>query len=183
MILACRWAQKSSIMAEKPRFRRHTVFAKNLGFGVGFGYHNNTTSLYWMGVWIQEVGVGLQKFVKCQHPYRCCVILILDTCTVIGMINVCFCLCHQSHCWALVICFNCICMHAVVCFDDRKIMVMPRTSMNTPDKHGQKNLGFFLQCNGETDSQLVSFIHARVVYELGVVYSSLWCTIHRHVTV
>jgi len=61
-------------------------------------------------------------------------------------------------------------MHAVVlCFDDRKIMVMPRTSMNTPDKHGQKNLGFFLQCNGETDSQLVSFIHARVVYELGVV--------------
>jgi len=42
--------------------------------------------------------------------------------------------------------------------DDRKIMVMPRTSMNTPDKHGQKNLGFFLQCNGETDSQLV-FAH------------------------
>ena len=38
---------------------------------------------------------------------------------------------------------------------DRKIMAMPRTSMNTPDKHGQKNLGFFLQCNGETDSQLV----------------------------
>jgi len=34
-------------------------------------------------------------------------------------------------------------------------MIMPRTSMNTPDKHGQKNLGFFLQCNGETDSQLV----------------------------
>jgi len=32
-------------------------------------------------------------------------------------------------------------------------MAMPRTSMNTPDKHGQKNLGFFLQCNGETDSQ------------------------------
>jgi len=30
-------------MAEKPRFRRRTVFAKNLGFGVGFGYRNNTT--------------------------------------------------------------------------------------------------------------------------------------------
>jgi len=26
----------------KPRFRRRTVFAKNLGFGVGFGYRNNT---------------------------------------------------------------------------------------------------------------------------------------------
>jgi len=51
-------------------------------------------SLYWMGVWIQEVGVGLQKFVECQHPYVCSVILILDACTVIGMINVCFCLCH-----------------------------------------------------------------------------------------
>jgi len=36
---------------------------------------------------------------------------------------------------------------------------MPRTSMNTPDKHGQKNLGFFLQCNGETDSQLVSNVY------------------------
>jgi len=30
-------------MAEKPRFRRQTVFAKNLGFGVGFGYRNNTS--------------------------------------------------------------------------------------------------------------------------------------------
>jgi len=29
-------------MAEKPRFRQGTVFAKNLGFGVGFGYRNNT---------------------------------------------------------------------------------------------------------------------------------------------
>ena len=29
-------------MAEKPRFRRQMVFAKNLGFGVGFGYRNNT---------------------------------------------------------------------------------------------------------------------------------------------
>jgi len=26
----------------KPRFRRATVFAKNLGFGVSFGYRNNT---------------------------------------------------------------------------------------------------------------------------------------------
>jgi len=31
-------------MAEKPRFRRRTVFAKNLGFGVGFGYCNNTNN-------------------------------------------------------------------------------------------------------------------------------------------
>ena len=45
MILACRWAQKASIMAEKPGFRRGTVFAKNLGFGVGFGYRNNTRKL------------------------------------------------------------------------------------------------------------------------------------------
>jgi len=29
-------------MAEKRRFRRVMVFAKNLGFGVGFGYRNNT---------------------------------------------------------------------------------------------------------------------------------------------
>jgi len=29
-------------MAEKPRFRRRTVFAKKLGFGVGFGYRHNT---------------------------------------------------------------------------------------------------------------------------------------------
>jgi len=29
---------------KKPRFRRRTVFAKNLGFGVGFGYRNNTSA-------------------------------------------------------------------------------------------------------------------------------------------
>jgi len=35
-------------MAEKPRFRQRTVFAKNLGFGVGFGYRNNTKLyLFW----------------------------------------------------------------------------------------------------------------------------------------
>jgi len=28
----------------KPRFRRRTVFAKNLGFGVGFIYRNNTSN-------------------------------------------------------------------------------------------------------------------------------------------
>jgi len=28
---------------KKPRFRWRTVFAKNLGFDVGFGYRNNTT--------------------------------------------------------------------------------------------------------------------------------------------
>jgi len=33
---------KPSIMAEKPRSRQRTVFAKNLGVGVGFGYRNNT---------------------------------------------------------------------------------------------------------------------------------------------
>ena len=47
MILACRWAPKPSIMAEKPRFRWQTVFAKNLGFGVGFGYRNNTNANIW----------------------------------------------------------------------------------------------------------------------------------------
>jgi len=35
-------SKKTSIMVEKPRFRQRTVFAKNLGFGVGFGYRNNT---------------------------------------------------------------------------------------------------------------------------------------------
>jgi len=44
MVLGCRWAQKLSIMAEKPRFRRRAVFAKILGLGVGFGYRNNTSS-------------------------------------------------------------------------------------------------------------------------------------------
>jgi len=28
---------------KKPRFRRRTVFAKKLGFGVSIGYRNNTT--------------------------------------------------------------------------------------------------------------------------------------------
>ena len=32
-------------MTEKPRFQRRTVFAKNLGFGVGFGYRNNTSNV------------------------------------------------------------------------------------------------------------------------------------------
>jgi len=37
-------------MAEnKPRFRRGTVFAKNLGFGVGFGYRNNTSQYLYVG--------------------------------------------------------------------------------------------------------------------------------------
>jgi len=31
---------------KKPRFRRRTVFAKNLGFGVSFGYRNNTREYY-----------------------------------------------------------------------------------------------------------------------------------------
>jgi len=30
-------------MAEKLIFRQRMVFAKNLGFGVGFGHRNNTT--------------------------------------------------------------------------------------------------------------------------------------------
>lgn len=34
-----------------------------------------------------------------------------------------------------------------------RIMAMPRTNMTVGDKHNQsKNLGFFLQCNGESDS-------------------------------
>jgi len=36
MILACRWAHKPSIMAEKPRFRRRTVFAKKPRFRCRF---------------------------------------------------------------------------------------------------------------------------------------------------
>jgi len=35
-------------MAEKPRFRRQTVFAKNLGFDFSFGYCNNTNLRAWM---------------------------------------------------------------------------------------------------------------------------------------
>jgi len=31
---------------KKTRFRQRTVFAKNLGFGVGFGYRNNTVDDY-----------------------------------------------------------------------------------------------------------------------------------------
>jgi len=38
-------------MAEKPRFRRRKVFAKNLGFGVGFGYRNNTT---WNALYVER---------------------------------------------------------------------------------------------------------------------------------
>ena len=36
--------QNRQLWRKKPRFRRRTVFAKNLGFGIGFGYRNNTTS-------------------------------------------------------------------------------------------------------------------------------------------
>ena len=54
MILACRWAPKPSVMAEKPRFRRRTVFAKNLGFDVGFGYRNNTNKLYHCRTWMVQ---------------------------------------------------------------------------------------------------------------------------------
>lgn len=34
-----------------------------------------------------------------------------------------------------------------------KIMVMPRNGMNTNDRFNLKNLGYFLQCNGESESQ------------------------------
>jgi len=34
---------KRQLWQKKPRFQRRTVFAKNLGFGVGFGYRNNTS--------------------------------------------------------------------------------------------------------------------------------------------
>jgi len=45
MILACRlqMSPKTINYGRKPRFRRRTVFAKNPGFDVGFGYRNNTT--------------------------------------------------------------------------------------------------------------------------------------------
>jgi len=97
--------------------------------------------------------------------------------------NVCFCFafCTEYFCVSKKTCvvnyycrsatFECLLcgvsvvfshMYRAVCYVGRKIMVMPRTSMNTPDKHGQKNLGFFLQCNGDTDSQLV-FAHLVVV--------------------
>jgi len=51
-------------MAEKPRFRRRTVFAKNLGFGVGFRCCNNTTQLY----------------VHCGHDNTALTIVRLDHC-------------------------------------------------------------------------------------------------------
>jgi len=35
-------------MAEKPRFRQGTVFAKNLGFGVSFEYRNNNKANYFL---------------------------------------------------------------------------------------------------------------------------------------
>ena len=82
-------------------------------------------------------------------------ILVLTAFTDLDMVNICFCLCHFQRTKQLLFFISLIALPPCCC-DDRKIMVMPRTSMNTPDKHGQKNLGFFLQCNGETDSQLVS---------------------------
>jgi len=48
-------------MAKKPRFRRPTVFAKNLGFGVGCGYRNNTTIQAAKAVNVQHEGVA------CKH--------------------------------------------------------------------------------------------------------------------
>jgi len=34
--------KKRQLWRKKPRYQRRTVSAKNLGFGVGFGYRNNT---------------------------------------------------------------------------------------------------------------------------------------------
>jgi len=31
---------------KKPRFQQRTIFGKNLGFGVGFGYRNNTNFMH-----------------------------------------------------------------------------------------------------------------------------------------
>jgi len=45
-------------MAEKPRFRLGTVFAKNLDFGVGFGYRNNTTQ-WWCCFADSRAGIPL----------------------------------------------------------------------------------------------------------------------------
>jgi len=52
-------------MEEKPRFRRRTVFAKNLGFGVGFGYRNNTRAnwpgCYWPIRSWERIGPGAKR--------------------------------------------------------------------------------------------------------------------------
>ena len=53
-------------MAEKPRFQRQTVFAKNLGFGVGFGYRNNTT--FDLGQWSYMAGHAVNPSTKFEDP-------------------------------------------------------------------------------------------------------------------
>jgi len=40
--------------------------------------------------------LDLENFLECPSPYRCTVILVLSMSTAIGMINVCFCVCHSS---------------------------------------------------------------------------------------
>jgi len=56
-------------MTEKPRFWRRTVFAKNLGFGVGFEYRNNTTRECGMYAGIPTVSCihNCWVFVKLSH--------------------------------------------------------------------------------------------------------------------
>jgi len=79
MILACRWVQKLSIMAEKPRFRRRTVFAKNLGFGVSFGYRNNTIDVE---VNFTRCGNLTPRFLqRCSTNRRCMIVSWLSAWT------------------------------------------------------------------------------------------------------
>jgi len=55
---------------KKPRFRRWTVFAKNLGFGVGFGYRNNTT-VQCRKVWLTpNTGVPCSNGAKMRNPLK-----------------------------------------------------------------------------------------------------------------
>jgi len=51
-------------MAKKPRFRRWTVFAKNLGFGVSFGYRNNTNDIILASV-SDTAAVDARFYIRC----------------------------------------------------------------------------------------------------------------------
>jgi len=58
-------------MAEKPSFRQGTVFAKNLGFGVGFGYRNNTSENMWRRYWCLTSSFPIvDTFLRCKDIAR-----------------------------------------------------------------------------------------------------------------
>ena len=66
-------------MAEKPRFRRRTVFAKNLGFGVSFGYRNNTIDVE---VNFTRCGNLTPRFLqRCSTNRRCMIVSWLSAWT------------------------------------------------------------------------------------------------------